>query len=813
MWICVQVSTPQPAVPEVTLLWEGEDSVYWRPNLQPVAAAAQPYHGLLPPPAAAPSLATVAAPLVRPKNITSGIPSVVPHSSSVSFPISALQSREANYEPATSYACSSATALPDRASASASLVKSVPSSVMPMRFQSSTTYAARPPVLTVPSARPSYDSVRQQIPTSNVSYKPPTVFQHHSSLQASVGAQNHPLPVDVLATNSQSAVASSVRTNDRQNFEGDVHLRLHNVPSNSERNDVSHPNINTSQSQSLASEILFGKKVINKFLNTIHESSQSGNGGSNLAVHNGASDRDTLTLRLREAGVITPNKSSESHNEHGSVSRASLERDGEADNRHGRRKASPDCENERLKGSSNYNPLLYSSEKKPLEERNLNRYGGEHTPFAPKAARNIVPRAVDFCQVTPTEQNRIPRHNYLNKENIPEHFDSPNHLKQTTPEFYGTARGNYDSYDQRILPYRGPSESPQFANSPDPYFCKLIDSKDQQIFQLHKFLDTILSKDENRRRNDSREWCSPQYPQLVGKEMSTQTNVSDLKRSVETRDIAINTDISWSDLLASVGRDSGSDSSDHRPSTILKNSKSFLMQKSSNTSVRFDTEGARVIESKAAVGKQQVYNVYQREAGPSRTDQNIRTSETSNAQLRNDMAISRDDYASANVSNRRHLGHQYERGNGERNRGINSTRNEVASQPLFNSKNVPHITADSGKNTASNDRYGNNKANKRGWDHRGALNENSNDDDADGDGSEDLIDCSNSGAQRYRGNGVRGHREVSLTLREVVLTTIEEDSDSRHLNSPQAGTPRLQRLVRALSFLSNILTAPVEIHC
>lgn len=231
-----------------------------------------------------------------------------------------------------------------------------------------------------------------------------------------------------------------------------------------------------------------------------------------------------------------------------------------------------------------YNPLVYSSEKKrenveskltaPLRTTTNNA----NTPRQPKT---IIPRSVDFEEETPIDV-RPHTEPYRNKENVSPDLLASRLSSQNTK--------THSLSNAQIIPYNtNYVDSPQ-NNSPDPFLCKIIDGKDQQIFQLHKVLEKVLENVGTPDRNS----CSHSSPQLPSNASQQQLVVA---QCPESRTIGVNTDISWHSLVESLKRDLISSEQcnrerDTRHCTILKNSvqhrSSVSMQRSCNTSsVRF----------------------------------------------------------------------------------------------------------------------------------------------------------------------------------------------------------------------------------
>lgn len=242
----------------------------------------------------------------------------------------------------------------------------------------------------------------------------------------------------------------------------------------------------------------------------------------------------------------------------------------------------------RLMQVAEYNPLVYNSGGRNFQAANND--GRKHTPQLRKDPKLIIPRAMDFAKnVSPNADIRAQRSE--DKENILPDNKYDSRCGQSSSTSTGDAPLR-KGFENQMVPYdQSGSDSPQMQmSSPaEPYLCKMIDRKDQQIFQLHKVLEAVLSKADGN--------CSTNSPPLqlqLKRAVETQTSPCKSNKP-ESRTVGVNTDITWLELLGSIreGRDAPFE---QRSVTILKNSNlrrsasSTVVQKCSNTSsVRFDT--------------------------------------------------------------------------------------------------------------------------------------------------------------------------------------------------------------------------------
>lgn len=242
-----------------------------------------------------------------------------------------------------------------------------------------------------------------------------------------------------------------------------------------------------------------------------------------------------------------------------------------------------------------YNPTQYSSEKLRQQRRQNTADTASATPTRYSPPRSIIPRAVDFDDATPIDVIHG-RRRTNNKENI---SPEQSHREQSSDEnsFSHTKIYQDNARNMPLVPFgKNKVDSPQnLVNSPDPFLCKIIDGKDQQIFQLHKVLEKVLSNTNTPDRNNL---CT------LTNQHESPCNINSNDRSAlvckpATRTIGINTDIIWHELVESVQREARELANGKpraaRQSTILKNvqqrSSSVTLQRNTNTSsVRFNNE-------------------------------------------------------------------------------------------------------------------------------------------------------------------------------------------------------------------------------
>ncbi|XP_018010176.1 uncharacterized protein LOC108667647 [Hyalella azteca] len=612
----LQVSIPQPVVPEVTLLWEGEDSIYWKPNT-PGSKSAQ-----------------------HPADHTK-LPLLVPHSHSTAT-------------------------IANRPQFAASINQRPP----PVQA-TATVVQANSRNNQQPEAFNDIGANQQHLVTAPQTLEHQMPIQVQQPVRSCLPVTSRPMGIYSTAGQENVHVSNAVSSSYNCSVNSAVGGTGFSVGNTSKRDN--DPN-------SIACGVLFGKNSNPTVLHSLESDKK-------MDCMNGATG-PRLPERLGNQ-IYNPERCKAPP-----IQQSSLQAENQQMHAHDLH-----FQNSKFKETTEktavYNPLLYSSEKKPLQERNIYCYKvSDSTPVAARAGpRTIVPRAVDF-DASPVESQNSWR---SNQENCTPEYRY-NYSKNSTAQ-----QGRNNEYE--IIPYRGRTElSPMAVNSPDPFLQKIIEGKDQQIFQLHKVLETILSKNETRDRIYSQNSSVSLSPKsLVYREISTQTECS-FEKGRQYCDVATNTDIELSDMLQLLHNSQYLKREDHlrgedRPSTILKNStsaKSMLMHKSSNiSSVRFDTDTDRIRDN-------------------ART---VTTTKTHQVNVLQEQAINR-----------------------------NELKNDVRLQQASEKGNS------SPKYTHSN--------------------------------SKTDSECPERGAPRARNNGNscayngNNHREVSLTLREVVLTTIEEDPGS-----------------------------------
>ncbi|KAF2368347.1 hypothetical protein FHG87_000896 [Trinorchestia longiramus] len=700
----VQASIPQPVVPEVTLLWEGEESVYWKPTT--------------------PGSKTASAQLRQPAHSRQPQSIILPHAVQTST-VSVTVSQMSTTAKAAAGNCTALVSHPGRGT----------SNVDKGVHQSGNTVGQLTGSVSLPSNKHEYSAdVRPPGPSL---HQRPTTFQHPSTasitdstskytarnttsvsqVSNAIARQNKGLPEDGVHPTVGPMLSSNMPTG--RQYEREYHAgqqyreaysssnvhRQHNLEFFTRNNaTVSQGDAQVSNNSTVASGVLFSKKeAVSIVQPPVYDKDYNSGNFTPEAV---------VLERKQEFLHGTQKKTHDDHSKNPGPSEAEVlsQKMGygltsEMQHHYANEASVPlHCGSQQ---QMEYNPLLYSSEKKPFQETNTNWYrNGDKTPVAARESRAIVPRAVNFDSVTPVEwRNRL----VANKENW-----SPELSYKSTPD-NGSQEQPQDS-DKQVTPYRHlSSQSPMIVSTPDPFLQKIIEGKDQQIFQLHKVLETILSKNDSKDRISSQSSSFSASPRsIVHREVSTQT-IEHCQNYVASRDVGVNTEFSWPELLESLDQNRKNGG----PSTILKNSssvKSVVMQKSSNTSsVRFDTDSDRVIDPQcASTAREQVQN----------------------------RAISYQDGRPALQAARLEKESRH------------SGDSQLKGMSLAHSRDARNKTA---KNV----------------DERGDHN-------LGEPGKCPQERCE----QRGRNGGVfsgNNHREVSLTLREVVLTTIEEDP-----GSPQA---------------------------
>ena len=437
------------------------------------------------------------------------------------------------------------------------------------------------------------------------------------------------------------------------------------------------------------------------------------------------------------------------------------------------------------KNHNEYNPLMYSVEKRHIQRNNNNP---QTTPKLNKDQRNIIPRLVDFYDDSPLNvYARKPDEN--NKENF-------------SPEIIGN-KGRYAMYSDsrevspavmtpasQMVTYSNMQQPVPYINNPDPFLCKIIEGKDNQIQQLHKVLETVLSKTDTPERCNSSTCSGFNSPRTkIFKSCSSQTSFSSC--TTDTRTIGVNTDFTWAELLQSLDdyysscKQKNSENANSKPAAILKNSSqksSIIMQKNTNTSsVRFETTQAsetnRIVQGvDNRIFCRRTGSINECNSSDSSPQPNHHSPAMSNA-----CKPSYNEHASENKMKNKYEQMVYQSRNSSikspnLRKDINKTEENFSSPILSDGiavYNQRRQIFDKAVNDANNRQLGNGNKLAGNSYFNGGINH--------------RIDkeCDSNFA-KHSENGSSNHREVSLTLREVVLRTIHEDPDSGSENYGKA---------------------------